>query len=114
MALDNFTNLKTAIATWVNRDDLTSDIPDFITLCEDEIDRRVEVEFERRDTITLAAEIVTLPTDLREMTSLALDDSSRRGAIEILSPEQLTTYKAARDCTPRNSASRSSASSRSR
>lgn len=95
MALDTFTTLQTAIATWLNRTDLTADIPDFITLCEDEIARRVEVEFERRDTITLATEIVTLPTDLREITSLALDDATRRGAIEILSPEQLTTYKAA-------------------
>lgn len=95
MALDTFGNLKTAVAQWLQRTDLTSDIPDFITLCEDEISRRVETEFERRDTITLDKEIITLPTDVREITSLALDDASRRGPIEILSPEQLTAYKAA-------------------
>ena len=95
MALDTYTNLKTAIAQWLNRTDLTSDIVDFLTLCEDEIARRVETEFERRDTITLNAEVVTLPSDLREITSLALDDANRGGPIEILSPEQLTLYKAA-------------------
>jgi len=95
MALDTYVNLKTAIAQWLNRTDLTSDIVDFVTLCEDEIARRVETEFERRDTITLDAEIVTLPSDVREITSLALDLTSRRGPIEILAPEQLTIYKAA-------------------
>ena len=95
MALANYENLKTAVAGWLNRTDLTSDIIDFITLCEDEIARRVETEFERRDTITLNAEVVTLPSDLREITSLALDDANRGGPIEILSPEQLTLYKAA-------------------
>ena len=95
MALANYENLKTAVAGWLNRTDLTSDIIDFITLCEDEIARRVETEFERRDTITLNAEVVSLPSDLREITSLALDDANRGGPIEILSPEQLTIYKAA-------------------
>ena len=95
MALANYENLKTAVAGWLNRTDLTSDIIDFITLCEDEIARRVETEFERRDTITLNAEVVSLPSDLREITSLALDDANRGGPIEILSPEQLTLYKAA-------------------
>lgn len=94
MALDTYTNLKTAIAQWLNRTDLTTDIVDFVTLCEDEIARRVETEFERRDTITLDAEIVTLPSDVREITSLALDLTSGRGPIEILAPEQLTLYKA--------------------
>ena len=34
MSLDTYTNLKTAIADYLNRDDLTSYIPDFITLAE--------------------------------------------------------------------------------
>lgn len=40
MALDTYTNLKTAIATLLNRTDLTSDIPDFITLAEAQMHRR--------------------------------------------------------------------------
>ena len=34
MALDTFANLKTSIANYLNRDDLTSYIPDFIALAE--------------------------------------------------------------------------------
>ena len=39
MALDTFAALKTAIADWLHRDDLTSAIPDFITLAETRIFR---------------------------------------------------------------------------
>ena len=34
MALDSYTNLKTAIANFLARDDLTSEIDDFIDLTE--------------------------------------------------------------------------------
>ena len=37
MALTNYGELKAAIADWLNRSDLTSQIPDFITLAEDAI-----------------------------------------------------------------------------
>lgn len=94
MALSTYTELKAALADWLNRGDLTSQIVDFVDLCEDEIDRRAEVEYERRDTITLNAEVVTLPDDLREITSLAHDATNRRGPIDIVAPEELTTYKA--------------------
>ena len=34
MALVNYSDLKTSIADWLNRSDLTATIPDFITLAE--------------------------------------------------------------------------------
>ena len=37
MALTTYTELKAAIADWLNRSDLTSQIPDFITLAEAEM-----------------------------------------------------------------------------
>jgi len=41
MALSNYTELKASIADFLNRDDLTSVIPDFITLAEAQINRDV-------------------------------------------------------------------------
>ena len=41
MAITNYTQLKTAIANWLDRDDLTSKIPDFIFLAEKQIERQV-------------------------------------------------------------------------
>ena len=39
MALTNYTNLQTTIADTLNRDDLTSVIPTFVSLCEAQINR---------------------------------------------------------------------------
>ena len=41
MALTTYAELKTAIGDFLNRDDLTSVAPDFITLAEADINRRV-------------------------------------------------------------------------
>ena len=41
MAITNYTNLQTTIADTLNRDDLTSVIPTFISLCESSINRDI-------------------------------------------------------------------------
>jgi len=39
MSLANYTDLLASVATWLNRTDLTSVIPDFVTLAEERIAR---------------------------------------------------------------------------
>ena len=41
MAITTYAELKSSIANWLNRDDLTSVIPDFISLAEAQIARDV-------------------------------------------------------------------------
>jgi hypothetical protein len=41
MAITNYTNLKTSIADFLNRDDLTALVPSLISLCEAQINRDV-------------------------------------------------------------------------
>ncbi len=70
MALDTYANLKLAIADWLDRDDLTDQIDDFIDLAE--VAHRDEVRFREllvRDTLTLAAgeRTVALPADFASM-----------------------------------------------
>ena len=43
MALGTYSELKTSIANYLNRDDLTAVIPDFITLTENRLDRELRV-----------------------------------------------------------------------
>ena len=38
MALANYSDLQSAVAGWLNRTDLTSQIPDFIALAESKLD----------------------------------------------------------------------------
>jgi hypothetical protein len=43
MALSTYSELKTSVADWLNRSDLTTNIPDFITLAEKRINRDLRI-----------------------------------------------------------------------
>ena len=81
MALDTYANLQTAIADWLNRGDLTSVIPDFITLAETTIRREVMTMDEETNDNTLVTvasqEYVALPADFNKARSLYIDKSPR-------------------------------------
>jgi hypothetical protein len=73
MALGTYSELKTSIANYLNRDDLTSVIPDFITLTENRLDRelRVRANMVRATTTTTSGTpFYNLPTDLIELRSV--------------------------------------------
>ena len=64
MALTTYTELKSSIANWLNRDDLTTEIAgDFIALAESDFNAKLRIrQMEQVDTITINAETVTVPT----------------------------------------------------
>lgn len=68
MGLANFSELKASVASWLMRDDLTAQIPDFITLCETRNNMRLRVrEMEATATLTIGSDSTfTLPTDFIE------------------------------------------------
>jgi hypothetical protein len=74
MALDTYTNLKTTIANYLNRDDLTAYLGDFITLTEARLNRELRVrEMVNTDTsITTVAgtQSYALPTGYIEATTV--------------------------------------------
>lgn len=78
MSLDTFANLKTAIASYLDRDDLTSQIPDFITLAESRHKNAPEdggiriKEMINRSAVTVNARQVSLPTGFLEPISFRL------------------------------------------
>lgn len=63
MALTTYTELKAAVASWLNRDDLTALIPDFITLAEERASRTLRVrQMEAELTATAIADgYIALP-----------------------------------------------------
>ena len=72
MALSTYSDLKTAVADFLNRDDLTAIVPTFISLAEAQIDRDVRHwRMESRSAITLNSEYVNLPSDWIETISLS-------------------------------------------
>ena len=76
MAFSNYSELKTSIANFLARDDLTSQIPDFIRLAEARMSRELDTRsMEKRATATTVAGdgYISLPTDLREIRNVQLN-----------------------------------------
>lgn len=95
MALNSYTALKTAVADWLNRTDLTTQIPDFVTLAESEMKRRLR-RTTTRATISIAASAVTPPSDMAELRSVYLVSSeiTRDLPIRVGTPEEVAERRA--------------------
>jgi hypothetical protein len=89
MSITSYTELQQAIADWLERADLTTRIPDFITLFEAAANRRLRVrQMELSATLTPSAGALTLPTDYlawRRVTWLG----SNRVELEYVHPSYL-------------------------
>jgi hypothetical protein len=90
MALATYTELKTSVANYLNRDDLTSVIPDFISLTENRMNRDLRVRANMiRSTTTTTSGIAfyNLPSDLIELRNITFNTGSQIYALAYLSPE---------------------------
>lgn len=98
MAIANFTDLKNAVSNWLNRSDLTDRIPEFISLCEAELDRQLRTTDQlTRSTTPIASQYASLPTDFLEVRNIQLDTSPVK-RLQYLTPdraddERRTTYR---------------------
>jgi len=88
MAITTYAELKTAVGNWLNRDDLTSVIPDFISLTEADMDRKIRHwRMEQRSTASIDARYTQLPQGFMEAVRFHLDVDER--PIELLTPLSL-------------------------
>lgn len=73
MALSNYTELQVSIADFLNRSDLTSVIPDFVTMCEAELNRSLRVrDMSVRTRAPINGQYVKLPDDFLGMRNIDL------------------------------------------
>lgn len=92
MALATYDDLKSAVASWLNRDDLTTQIPDFITLAESRLNRDLKLRvMEEEASLTLAANArsVALPTGFVEPMGLWTLNGTERRELGFLSPLEM-------------------------
>ena len=78
MSLSTYSELKTSVANYLNRDDLTSLIPTFIQLTETRLNRelRVRANMVRAETTTTAdTAFYNLPSDLIELRNITYETS---------------------------------------
>lgn len=93
MAITTYAELQTAVANWLNRTDLTSRIPEFISLGEAYINRKLRtVDQYSVATLSASTEYTALPTDWAESVNLVLV-ASPEYLLEYVSPQQMAEEK---------------------
>ena len=102
MALDSYTNLKTAIANFLARDDLTSEIDDFIDLTEADLNRRLRIRaMENVSSFTIDSETEALPTGFLQVRSFHLVQNPKI-ALQYMTPfHQYETKGSSQTGTPK-------------
>lgn len=77
MALDSYTNLVSAVADWLQDSNVTSVIPDWITLVETDINNRLRIQAMEvtDDAFTVSARLTAFPTDFLEWRELRHNSS---------------------------------------
>jgi hypothetical protein len=82
MALTNYTELKASIADWLNRADLTSQIPDFIALAEAGFNRELRtVQMEVMSDGAWDEDQVPVPLDWLETRTFRLENPAAGSAL---------------------------------
>ena len=99
MTITNFGTLKTAIADTLNRDDLTSVIPQFVSLAQAQFNRKIRSHRQiTRGSLTIDAQFEALPADWLETIRITMDANPIRVLTQI-SMDDLTRYRTAIDNT---------------
>jgi len=91
MSLNTFSGLKTSIANWLDRSDLTENIPDFITLAEARVNRDLRIrsmEVRSKMSTTTDQRYYNLPGGYIQMRNIQLNTDPIT-ALEYITPEML-------------------------
>ena len=91
MALSTYAELKTGIANWLNRTDLTDEISDdFIKLTEADFNAKLRIRaMEQIDCITIDSETETVPTGFIGVRSFYILLSSNKYPLKYLTPHNM-------------------------
>lgn len=96
MAITTYSALKSAVADWLNRSDLTARIPDFISLGEARLNRTLRArEQQGVATATVDTEFFAIPADFEEFKAFRIADAQGSARELILAtPEQISASRA--------------------
>ena len=89
MAISTYSELQSAVSNWLDRSDLTSRIPEFITLAEGRIARKLRIrEMETESDVTLVSGTRTaaVPTGFREVRRVYLNTNPVQ-ELDYISPQ---------------------------
>ena len=95
MALATYSDLKTSIANWLNRSDLTTEIAeDFIVLTEADFNSKLRVRKMISSTsITIDSETESIPTDFLQVRDFFTTSGGDKNALKYITPAQMDQIK---------------------
>ena len=95
MALNTYSALKTSIANWLNRSDLTSEISgDFIVLAEKDFNSKLRIrKMITQATITVDAETEALPSGFLQVRDFYILNGGTKYALKFITPAQMDQIK---------------------
>src|SRR5262245_40191623 len=101
MSFSTFSALKTTIAAWLwraNDTDLTTYVPDMVSMCEAELNRRIKTRQRvAEDDFTIAAEFAAVPSDFAGVVAFRLSSTDPDARLKYIDPDKAaelitTTY----------------------
>ena len=96
MALATYSDLKTSIANWLNRTDLTSEISeDFIVLTEKDFNSKLRIrKMNATDSsFSINAETVALPSGFLQVRDFYIVEGGTKYALKYITPAQMDQIK---------------------
>jgi len=94
MALNTYTALKTSVANWLNRTDLTNEIVDFISLTEADFNSKLRIrKMINEEDVTINAETVSLPTGFLQIRNFFILSGSTKLPLRYMTPSQMDSIK---------------------
>jgi hypothetical protein len=95
MALSSYSGLKTSIANWLNRSDLTSEIEDFIVLAEKDFNSKLRIRqmISSDNSFSINAETVALPTGFLQVRDFFIVNGGTKYALQYITPAQMDQIK---------------------
>jgi hypothetical protein len=104
MAFDTYAALKATVVDWLHRANLAAQVPDFVTLAEAEINRKLGISSKETEVplvTVIGSRFVVRPTDMSQPIALWLETSQPRKELTAMLPTTLqvdTTKRCAPAC----------------
>lgn len=98
MSITDYASLQTAVGNYLHRSDLTSQIPDFISIAETKLNRILRIRAMENITTGTVAQTVALPAGFVEMIALTVTVGGTTYPVTYIPPTQInsdssTTYR---------------------
>jgi hypothetical protein len=96
MSISTYSELKSTIGDWLNREDLVAVVPSFIALAEAQIERALRVrQMIGRSTATIDTQYSAVPSDFLETKTFKITSSAPIQPLQFATLEQMDDFDAA-------------------